>query len=285
MTTHPHAFAIIAGLLMAASTPQAQAAPFFFTTGGPTNLIATASRPSSAGVIEVETADDFALARRTRLTSGTFTGLIPTGLGASDVQNVVVEIYRVFPLDSTSPPSGSVPTRVNSPSDVALTVRDAASGKLAFTTTTVDPAFTTINSVVTGINKAPNNLNGGEGSATGQEVSFAFTFTSALDLDADHYFFVPQVQLSSGDFLWLSAPRPIVAPGISLVPDLQSWIRSGNTDPDWLRIGTDITGQGPFNASFSLTGLALPEPATWAAMLGGFGMIGLSMRGRRRAVA
>ena len=24
--------------------------------------------------------------------------------------------------------------------------------------------------------------------------------------------------------------------------------------PDWLRIGTDITGQGPFNAAFSLSG-------------------------------
>ena len=36
--------------------------------------------------------------------------------------------------------------------------------------------------------------------------------------------------------------------------DLQSWIRNDALAPDWLRIGTDITGQGPFNAAFSLSG-------------------------------
>ena len=33
-----------------------------------------------------------------------------------------------------------------------------------------------------------------------------------------------------------------------------SLIRNDNLAPDWLRIGTDITLQGPFNASFSLSG-------------------------------
>jgi len=60
--------------------------------------------------------------------------------------------------------------------------------------------------------------------------------------------------LSSGNFLWLSAPKPIVAPGTPFAPDLQSWIRNDDLAPDWLRIGTDITGQGPFNAAFSLAG-------------------------------
>jgi hypothetical protein len=65
------------------------------------------------------------------------------------------------------------------------------------------------------------------------------------------------VLLDSGDFLWLSAPKPIVAPGTPFAPgaaDLQSWIRNDALAPDWLRIGTDITGQGPFNAAFSLSG-------------------------------
>ena len=44
------------------------------------------------------------------------------GTAASNVQQVVVEFYRVFPKDSTDPPSGHVPTRVNSPSDAALAV-------------------------------------------------------------------------------------------------------------------------------------------------------------------
>jgi len=39
-----------------------------------------------------------------------------------------------------------------------------------------------------------------------------------------------------------------------VAPDLETWIRNGNIAPDWLRVGTDITAQGPFNASFSLTG-------------------------------
>ena len=79
-------------------------------------------------------------------------------------------------------------------------------------------------------------------------------FNPPIALPADHYFFRPEVRLSSGDFLWLSAPRPIVAPGIPFAPDLQSWIRNDALAPDWLRIGTDITGQGPFNAAFSLAG-------------------------------
>jgi len=60
--------------------------------------------------------------------------------------------------------------------------------------------------------------------------------------------------VNNGDFLWLSAPRPIIAPGTPFVGDLQSWIRNDALAPDWLRVGSDITGQGPFNAAFSLSG-------------------------------
>jgi hypothetical protein len=60
--------------------------------------------------------------------------------------------------------------------------------------------------------------------------------------------------LSSGGFLWLSAPKPIIAPGTPFLGDLQSWIRNDRLAPDWLRIGSDITAQGPFNAAFSLSG-------------------------------
>ena len=54
-----------------------------------------------------------------------------------------------------------------------------------------------------------------------------------------------------------------------------------NLAPDWLRIGTDIVGGGAFNAAFSLTGSAVPEPSTWAMMLLGFA--GLGFAGYRRA--
>ncbi len=87
---------------------------------------------------------------------------------------------------------------------------------------------------------------------TGTEVTITVTFDPPIFLPADHYFFRPEVGLTSGNFLWLSAPKPVNPP--IFVGDLQSWIRNDNLAPDWLRIGTDITHQGPFNASFSLSG-------------------------------
>jgi hypothetical protein len=115
---------------------------------------------------------------------------------------------------------------------------------------------------VNGINKMPNQFSGGEGPVTGQEVQFNVTFATPLVLAEDHYFFRPEVALTNGNFLWLSAPKPIVAPGTPFTLDLQSWIRNDNLAPDWSRIGTDITHQGPFNAAFSLTGQPIPEPST-----------------------
>jgi hypothetical protein len=121
-------------------------------------------------------------------------------------------------------------------------------------------------------------------------VRFNLVFNTPIDLPPDHYFFVPQVQLSSGDFLWLSAPRPIVSPGTPFpagFTDLQSWIRNENLQPDWLRIGTDITHQGPFNAAFSLTGQAVPGPIAGAGIPGLIAACGglLAWRRRRQKIA
>jgi hypothetical protein len=91
------------------------------------------------------------------------------------------------------------------------------------------------------------------------------------------------VQLTEGDFLWFSAPKPIVPPGTQFSPDLQTWIRNDNLDPDWLRIGTDITHEGPFNASFSLTGATVPEPST--VLLLGTGLLALVAFTLKKAIA
>jgi hypothetical protein len=261
------------------SSPAAAAA-FSFSTGAPDGLVATASRPSTAGKIEIESADDFILTSNTSLTSASFTGLLTGGASASNIGSVVVEIYRVFPFDSTDPPSGKVPTRVNSPSDVAFQVRTSGS-ELSFTTASLNASFTASNSVLNGINPIPNQATGGEGAVSGEELQFNVSLTSPLVLPAGHYFFIPQVAVTGGEFFWLSAPKPITGGTGPFVPDLQSWIRNENLAPDWLRVGTDITGQGPFNASFSVDGVtvdAVPEPQTYALMLLGMGVVGFAAR-------
>lgn len=246
------------------SSAAAAPIPFFFSTGNPDGLIATLSRVASAGKLETETADDFVTNAGTIINSATFIGLLPSGTPLSDVTRVEIELYHVFPIDSANPPDGRVLTRKNSPSDNNFDARDSnVAGQLSFTTTLLNPRFIALNSVVNGINPLPNQFTGGEGQVTGEEVQFNVTFTTPFTVGPDHIFFRPEVGLTSGDFLWLSAPRPIVAPGTPFADDLQTWIRTdgpGALAPDWSRIGTDITHQGPFNAAFSLTGTIIPEP-------------------------
>jgi hypothetical protein len=221
------------------------------------------------------------------INSATFTGLLVGGT-PSDITQTVVEIYRVFPNDSdvtrtSGPPTFStakVPTRVNSPSDVAFDSRDSAAGTLTVSTTILDQSFTASNSVLNGINPIPNQTTGGDGSVTGEEVLFSVTFNPPFTLPPDHYFFVPQVALSSGQFYWLSAPRPITGGTGPFNPDLQTWIRNANLEPDWLRVGTDIVGTGTFNASFSLNGTVTPEPS--GITLLSLGLAGLCGYGWRR---
>jgi hypothetical protein len=236
---------------------QSSAAPYSFSTGQPDGKIATASRPSSLGKIQTETADDFNIVSNTTLISrATFTGLIPSGAPLNSALNVEVEIYHVFPNDSDTNRTLHVPTRANSPGDVEIddATRDGLDGSLSFSVTLVNASFTASNSVVNGIHAATNQTTHGEGPVTGEEVLISVTFNPPISLPPGDYFFRPEVLLNSGDFLWLSAPKPIVSPGTPFTPDRQTWIRNDALAPDWLRIGADIVGAGAFNASFSLLG-------------------------------
>jgi hypothetical protein len=250
----------------------------------PTHDIAVAARPDTASAFEIEAGDDFLLTSPARITGATFTGLVPQGFNLSNIGRVVVEIYRVFPKDSdvgrtSGPPTFStpnVPTRVNSPSDVAFEERSTTDGNLDFVASILNATFTANNSVQPGgIHPQPNQTTGGDGAFTGQEVHFDITFSNPFSLLADHYFFVPQVELTGtdGSFLWLSAERPIsqgtpFPPGVT---DLQAWTRDGGIEPDWLRVGTDIVGGSPaptFNTAFSVSG-TVPDTASTALLLGG----------------
>jgi hypothetical protein len=243
------------------ATP-AWADQFFFSTGTPDGLLGALSQPAGSGTPETETADDFILTETTSIAQATITGLIPSGTPLTDIRNVEVEIYHIFPKDSGRP-SGKVPSRVNSPADVEIdsATRDGSVGTLAFSASVLEENFAVVNTVVEGIVPAPANETRGEGPARGQAVTITVTFTPPIALPADHYFFRPEVQVAGGDFLYLSAPRPIVAPGTPFAGDLQAWIRNAGLKPDWLRIGTDIIGGTPlrtFNMAFSLTGETIP---------------------------
>lgn len=255
-----------------------------FSTGSPDGKMATLSRPAGPGALETETADDFVLGQAVNVTNATFFGLLPSGASLSSVTGIEIELYHIFPMDSVNPADGRVLTRANSPSDNQFAAFDSGTGSLSFTSKVLNPSFTAANSVVNGIHAFPNQFTGGEGAVTGEEVEFDITFLTPFFVDAtDHDFFRPEVGLSNGDFLWLSAPKPIVSPGTALqfpggTTDLQTWIRTdgpGALAPDWERIGTDVTGQGPFNAAFSLSGNAVPEPSSIA--LAGTGLCALAL--------
>jgi hypothetical protein len=73
-------------------------------------------------------------------------------------------------------------------------------------------------------------------------------------LPADHYFFVPQVQLTSGDCFRMSAPKPIVVLGMPFTPDLQTWICKdfGSARPNHSGFALQTNSVGPSKAATDL---------------------------------
>jgi hypothetical protein len=63
---------------------------------------------------------------------------------------------------------------------------------------------------------------------------------------------------------------------------LQTWIRTdgaGALAPDWERIGTDVTHQGPFNAAFSISGQTVPEPSSLLLLsVGLLALVGFTLK-------
>jgi hypothetical protein len=258
-------FSLVVTLAGAVGAAPLSASSFVFRSGSADGRLGSLSQPASGSTLETETADDFILGETTSIKGATITGLLPPGTPLSSITTVEIEIYRVFPNDSAAP-SGNVPTRNNSPADVEIgtATRDSSQGTLAFSTAVLSSRFAVENSVVTGIIKAPGNVTHGEGPVSGAEVNITIAFDPPILLPSDHYFFRPEVSVIGGDFLYLSAARPIVT-GTPFLPDLQAWIRNSALKPDWLRIGTDIIGGDvppTFNMAFSLAGETIPGAGT-----------------------
>src|SRR5262249_57331019 len=99
------------------------------------------------------------------------------GAKTKDVKITVVDLYRVFPLDSdvgrtSGPPTFStpqVPTRVNSPSDVAFVSRDSGHKQLKFKAHVLSKKFTAQASVSSGCKITLHS--GGNGPVSGKEVA------------------------------------------------------------------------------------------------------------------
>ena len=253
---------ITAGVL---ATPT-WADPFSFTTGNTDGRLGALSQTERSGTFQTETADDFFFTETTVISGATITGLLT--VPSAHINNIEVELYHVFSLDSDVVRTSGAPTfstaevvtRVNSPADVEIdaATRDGRGRTLKFSASSLNASFTVLNSVVDGINPTPSRT-GGEGPVTGEEVQITIKFKKPIILPAGHYFFRPDVQLADGDFLYLSAATPVA-------PDLQAWIRNSDLAPDWLRIGTDIIGADPitgaaapkFNMTFSLAGNTIP---------------------------
>lgn len=248
------------------SQAAAQGPQVVVNTGNPDGKLGALSRSASTNKVETETADDFLLNQTTVLTGATITGVLTNGATLANVRNVEVEIYHVFSVDSDPNRLPEVPTRTNSPSDheIAFATRASKDGSLHVRGTVLNDGFTVLNTVEDKINKKPANVTHGEGAVTGQEVEITITFTTPIALGPARYFFRPEVGLDNGDFLFLSAPKPIKAPGVDIPGDLQAWIRNTGLSPDWLRIGTDIIGTtvpgtNPpvFNMTFTLSGISI----------------------------
>lgn len=245
-------------------TQLAAAQTFSFNTGIPDGKLGAASRPASPEKVETETADDFRLLQTTVINGATIIGLIPAGTPLANIKSIEVEVYHVFPQDSAPPVPNRVPTRDKSPADVeiASATRASASGTLTFSPSVTGANLSVDNTVVNGIKLFPDNLTNGEGPSTGDQVELTITFTTPIILPAGDYFFRPEVLLTNGDFLYVSAPKPILPPGNAFVGDRQAWIRNSRLSPDWLRIGTDIIGGTAFNMAFSLAGQTVPNAGT-----------------------
>ena len=119
-----------------------------------------------------------------------------------------------------------------------------------------------------------------EGTSAGMYDFYAFDPPS----EQDAYQVDLTVSLESdldGLGLWVFFPK---SPGFAFYPPTQLVQQIGNLSRERFTLAVGRTTAGA-TGSYRLILSAVPEPATWALMLAGFGMVGFAMRRRRVAFA
>jgi len=117
---------------------------------------------------------------------------------------------------------------------------------------------------------------------------------SQSDAHIGHFLWasISPLALSAGTYViggtYNGGPFASNASGVTTMPGF-TWLSDRQVYGSGLNFPTVDTGggygtNGIPEVNFSSTGIGVPEPATWALMIGGFGLAGASLR-RRKAVA
>ena len=125
----------------------------------------------------------------------------------------------MFPVALTDPPDGRMIERTNWLSDNNFVVAHGRFGQLRLTTMVLDFE---LHRGQLGHQRHQSDLqpvHRRRRPVTGVEVQFNVTFRTPFVLGPDHVFFRPEVERgSAGNFLWLSAPKPLLPPRTPFTP-------------------------------------------------------------------
>ena len=215
-------------------------------------------------------------------------GIELTGTGSSAFDNGTTELYaldnsgttRLLPIE---------PANTGTPSTATLDQTDWTGASTAANPIFNLGSFTSTDTLILdGGSYLTDKSNGGDVTGTnlnyritpGTTGSGAYTGTVSLGFNQDN------INGTSGDQRWATENADIsllsgLAPGTYTLSTYgQAFVNTG-TGSIFENNGTG--GTADFSAHFTI--LAAPEPSTWALMLGGFGMLLVVQRLRRRSAS